>query len=169
MLARTRAKGPLVVLDVRGWLSPSAAWEVGIASEQLVVARCADPVRWARTAAALLDGVGALYAEVPPGIKEAQLRKLSALVRSRKTPVVLRPVSGELPGGVAHLKLSAREVQWEGTNRGHGRLGIRRLVFEATGKTVRGMTRLVEMEDDGAAAVRVVSGLAIASTRRAAG
>ena len=169
MLASREQLGPVAYLDVRGWLSPPAAWESGISPERLVVVRCDDPVRWARVAAHLLEGVGAVYAEVPARIKPAQLHKLVALARNRKTPLILRPVQGDLPNGMAHLKLEARQVLWEGTEQGHGRLGKRRLIFEASGKAMRGMTRLVEVKDDGTNALRLVSGLAVAPSGRATG
>ena len=169
MLASSVKRGPIVYLDARGWFSPAAAFEVGILPQDLVVVRCGDPVGWAQVAATLVEGVSALYAEVPRGVKDAQLRKLGAMVRSARTPVVLRPLHGDLPGGVAHLRLVARAVEWEGTDRGHGRLGHRRVVLEASGKATRGMTRVIEMEDDGANALHVVSGLAAAPSGRAAG
>ena len=169
MLARRSAPGPVVYLDARGWLCPPAAWEVGIAPERLVVVRCSDPVRWARVAATLLEGIPGLYAEVPRGVKDAQLRKLAALARTRQVPVVLRPVRGELPPGIAHLRLEAREVQWGGPDGGHGRLQRRRLVFEASGKAMRGRSETIEVEDHGADAVRLVPRLAVAPAGRAAG
>jgi len=169
MLASREKLGPVAYLDVRGWLSPLAAWESGISPERLVVVRCSDPVRWGRVAAHLLEGVGAVYAEVPARAKPAQLHKLVALARNRKTPLVLRPVQGDLPAGLAHLRLEARQVQWEGTEQGHGRLTNRKLIFEASGKAMRGMTRLIEVEDDGTNALRLVSGLAVAPAGRATG
>lgn len=169
MLASRERLGPVAYLDVRGWLSPPAAWESGICPERLVVVRCDDPVRWGRVAAHLLEGVGAVYAEVPVRTKPAQLHKLVALARNRKTPLVLRPVQGDLPNGIAHLRLEARQVLWEGTGQGHGRLAHRKLILEASGKAMRGMTRLIEVEDDGTNALRLVSGLAIAPSGRAAG
>ena len=169
MLASREQLGPVAYLDVRGWLSPPAAWESGISPERLVVVRCNDPVRWARVASHLLEGVGAVYAEVPARAKSAQLHKLVALARTRKTPLVLRPVQGDLPSGLAHLRLEARQVHWEGTDQGHGRLGNRRLIFEASGKAMRGMTRLIEVKDDGTNALRLVSGLAAAPAGRATG
>ncbi len=45
MLASREQLGPVAYLDVRGWLSPPAAWESGISPERLVVVRCDDPVR----------------------------------------------------------------------------------------------------------------------------
>jgi hypothetical protein len=43
------------------------------------------------------------------------------------------------------------------------------LMIEASGKAVQGHTVLIELEDHGTDAVRLVSGLAAASSRRAAG
>lgn len=169
MLATREKLGTVAYLDVRGWLSPPAAWEAGVSPERLVVVRCDDPVRWARVASHLLEGVGAIYAEVPPLTKSAQLHKLVALARNRKTPMVLRPLQGDLPRGMAHLRLEARRVIWEGAGHGHGRLAHRRIVFEASGKAMRGMTRLIEVEDDGTNALRLVPGLAVAPSGRATG
>ncbi|MDJ0953948.1 MAG: hypothetical protein QNJ81_09725 [Acidimicrobiia bacterium] len=169
MLASREQLGTVAYLDVRGWLSPPAAWEAGVSPERLVVVRCDDPVRWARVASHLLEGVSAVYAEIPTRIKPAQLHKLTALARNRKTPLVLRPLQGDLPNGMAHLRLEARRVIWEGTDRGHGRLQHRKLVFAASGKAMRGMTRLIEVEDDGTNAMRLVPGLAVASSGRATG
>jgi hypothetical protein len=169
MLASREKLGIVAYLDVRGWLSPPAVWEAGVSPEQLVVVRCDDPVRWARVASHLLEGVGAVYAEVPVRAKPAQLHKLVALARSRKTPLVLRPLQGDLPSGMTHLRLEARQVIWEGADHGHGRLTRRRLIFEASGKAMRGMTRLIEVEDNGTNAMRLVSGLAVAPSGRATG
>ena len=169
MLASREQLGTVAYLDVRGWLSPPAAWEAGVSPERLVVVRCDDPVRWARVAAHLLEGVGAVYAEIPARIKPAQLHKLTALARNRKTPLVLRPIQGDLPNGMAHLRLEARRVIWEGADRGHGRLTHRKLVFEASGKAMRGMSRLIEVEDDGTNAMRLVPGLAATPSGRATG
>lgn len=169
LLAAHAGRAPIAYLDVRGWLSPVAAWESGVDPDQLVVVRCDDSVRWGRALMALLEGVGWIYAEVPRNVKEAQLRRIAGLVRNRKSSLILRPVQGDLPSGVAFLRLQAEEVDWVGADRGHGRLTTRKLSLAATGKATRGMTRLIEVEDDGTNALRLVSGLATASTGRATG
>ena len=170
MLAAHGGSGPLVYVDVRGWLCPSAAWEVGIEPESLVVARSRDPVTWTRVVSTLLEGVGAVFAEVPRGVKGPKLRTLAALARRHHLPLLLRPLSGELPSGVAHLALTAHQVAWFGADpTGHGRLGHRRIVVEATGKAVQGRRVRIEVEDHGAHALRVVSGLASAPSGRAVG
>ena len=169
LLAAHAGKAPIAYLDVRGWLCPVAAWESGMSPEQLVVVRCDDPVRWGRALMALLEGVVWIYAEVPRGVKEAQLRRIASLVRSRRSSLILRPVQGDLPSGVAFLRLQAEEVGWRGTDNGHGKLASRLLSFSASGKATRGMTRQIELEDNGKDALRLVSGLAVTPSGRATG
>ena len=95
--------------------------------------------------------------EVPSRIREKELRRLVALARARGTAVAMRSMGDGLPVGVAHLRLRAIGVTWEGADRGHGRLAHRRLLVEASGKGVSGMTRRFEVEDEGTDIVRVVS------------
>jgi hypothetical protein len=159
----------VVVLDTRGWISPEAAWETGVAEENLVIVRCDEATVWPKVAAALLEGVRAIYAEVPAGVKDQDLRRLAALARARKVAVAMRPMGQGLPSGVAHLRLRALGVTWEGADRGHGRLGRRRLVLEASGKGASGVTRRFEVEDEGSDLVRVVSDVVVGETRRAVG
>jgi hypothetical protein len=169
LLALPSTVTTVVALDARGWLAPRAAWEVGVERERLVLVHCPDPRHWARVMAALCEGVRAVYAEVPAGVGDRDLRRLAALGRARGVALALRPLGGTLPGGVAHLRLRAMEVRWEGPDRGHGRLGRRLLVLEASGRGVAGIDRRVEVEDDGARGMRVVSGLAVAARGRATG
>lgn len=166
LLAPYANKGSLVCIDVRGWMSPTAAWEMGIEPNQLVVVRSEDIITWGRIVATLLDGVGGVYAEVPPGVKDASLRKLVAKARIQRTPLVLRPVAGELPSGMAHLHLKVREVIWFGTDAGHGRLRTRRTLLDASGKATRGMERTIEVEDDGTNDLRVVPHMGAQTSRR---
>jgi hypothetical protein len=168
LLADPALRGPVAAVDVRGWLCPVAAWETGVPAERLVVVRCADRGLWPRVAAALVEGLAAVYAEVPTGVPEQARRRLGALARARRASLLLRPVAGSLPSGLAHLLLGAGEVHWEGPDAGHGRLRRRRLVLRAAGRGVQGVERSFEVDDDGSDAVRVVPGLAVASSGRAA-
>lgn len=167
MLVETSRRAPVAIVDVRGWASPSAAWETGV--ERMVVVRCPDPKTWPRVLAALVDGVPAVYAEVPRGIRDHDLRRLAAVVRSRQARLVLRPVGGDLPSGIGYLRLRAREVRWEGTDGGVGRLAARRLVLEASGKGAAGIERRIEVDDAGTHDLRVVSELAAGPAGRALG
>jgi hypothetical protein len=169
LLASHSRTAPVVALDTRGWISPEAAWETGVLAERLVVVRCDDPVLWPKVAAALLEGVRAMYAEVPSRVRDHDLRRLAALARARRVAVALRPMGDGLPGGVAYLRLRAIGVTWEGANRGHGKLTKRRLVLEATGKGAAGVARRFEVEDEGTDVVRVVSDVVVDPARRAVG
>ena len=166
LIAPYATTGTVAFLDVRGWVSPQAAWEMGIEPERFVVVRNGDIVSWGRIVATLLDGVHGVYAEVPPGVRDVALRKLVAKARAKRTPLVLRPLNGVLPSGIAHLHLAAKEVRWNGTDSGHGRLTTRRTLFEASGKFTRGMERTIEIEDDGTNDMRVLPHVGSQEARR---
>ncbi len=161
--------GWVACVDVRGWLSPLTLWEMGIATDRVVVVRCSDPQRWPQVTAALVEGMQAVYAEMPSGIAPPMVRRLGALVRARSTSMVLRPVDGDIPAGITHLRLEAQEVAWEGAGQGRGRLRERRFTLAASGKGVGGIRHILEVEDDGTDTVRVVSRLAVAMPGRAVG
>lgn len=161
-------RGSLAYLDVRGWMNPAVAWEMGIPPEKLVVVRSGDVVSWSRIVATLLSGVRGVYAEVPTGVRDGALRKLAAKARVSRTPMVLRPIAGSLPSGIAHLTLEARSVLWEGTDEGHGQLLHRRATLDAAGKAISGMQRTIEVEDDGTHDLCVVPDMGTAAARRLA-
>ncbi|MDH3730097.1 MAG: hypothetical protein OES13_03065 [Acidimicrobiia bacterium] len=165
LMAEASRRGPVAFVDVRGWLCPLSAWESGIEPDRLAVVRCPDPGRWPKVVAALLEGIPAVYAEVPTGVSDALLRRLGALARNRRRSLLLRPLRGSLPSGLTHLRLEGQGIEWEGVGDGHGRLLGRRLLVEASGKATGGIPRLIEIEggEDGADAVRVVPRLAPAA------
>ncbi len=169
LLADPSRVAPVVALDLRGWIAPEAAWEAGVVPEQLVIVRCDQPRIWPQVTAALLEGVRALYAEVPAGIRDQDLRRLAALARARGVAVAMRPLGEGLPGGVAYLRLRALGVTWEGADRGHGKLKRRRLMLEASGKGAAGVIRRFEVEDEGTDVVRVVSDVVVGEAGRAVG
>ena len=161
LLAESSKTGMVAVVDVRGWLCPVAAWEVGIVPERLVVVRCPDRSAWLRVTAALIEGFPAVYAEVPAGVSDADLRRLGALSRARRSALVLRPVAGDLPGGVLHLRVEADAVVWHGADRGHGALLQRRLTLRVSGKGAHGIPRTIEVVDEGTRALPAISGPAV--------
>jgi hypothetical protein len=169
LLADAARRGPVAVVDVRGWLCPPAAWEAGVPPERLVVVRCPDRELWGRVTAALLEGLPAVYAEVPAGANEALLRRLGALARARRAALILRPLRGDLPSGLAHLNLVGQAVRWEGAGPGHGRITRRWLTLRAAGRGAGGIEQILEVVDDGTDALRVVPRLAAAPAGRAAG
>jgi len=161
-------EGPVVAVDARGWLAPPAGWEVGIDPDRLVVVRCAEPLRWSRAVAALLDGFDVVHAEIPDRIGATTIRRLAARARARRTTLLLRPLAGTVPAGVAQLRLEGVRVRWEGVDGGHGRLRRRLLTVRASGKAMGGIPRMLEIEDEGTNTLRVLPGLGAAATGRAA-
>lgn len=161
--------GWVACVDVRGWLSPAVLWEVGVSPERVVIVRCPDSQRWPQVTAALVEGMRAVYAEVPSGVAAPMLRRLGALARARATPVMLRPLGGDIPAGLAHLRLEAQSVSWKGAGRGRGRLLERNFTLAVSGKGAGGIQQIIEVEDDGTNAVRVVSRLGVAMPERAVG
>jgi len=136
LLAAPSQVGTVVVIDVRGWFSPLAAWQVGVNRHRLVVVRCAERRLWARVTAAVLEGVAAVYAEIPAGVGENDLRRLAALTRARKAGLVLRPLRGSLPPWITHMRVRGNGVDWTGPDQGHGRLLQRQLSMEISGKSI---------------------------------
>jgi hypothetical protein len=141
LVAAATTTEPVAVLDERGWFCPSVAWEAGIGPERLVVVRCSDRALWPKVVATLLEGFAAVYAEVPRHLPDQALRHLGALARSRGAGVVLRAMSGDLPAGLLHLRIEG----------------------------AKGTERYLEVTDDGANAVHLVPGLAVAPSGRAVG
>jgi hypothetical protein len=136
LLAAPSQVGTVVVIDVRGWFSPLAAWQVGVNRHRLVVVRCAERRLWAQVTAAVLEGVAAVYAEIPTGVGENDLRRLAALTRARKAGLALRPLRGALPPGITHMRVRGSGVDWVGPDQGHGRLLGRRISLEVSGKSI---------------------------------
>ncbi len=169
LLASFSRSHTVVAVDTRGLISPEAAWETGVISERFVVVRCDSGHLWPKVTSALLEGVQAMYVEVPTHIKERELRRLGAIARARRVAVAMRPIGGPLPGGVSYLRLRVLGVTWEGADQGHGRLTRRRLLVEASGKGASGVTRRFEVEDEGKGALRLVPDVVIGSTGRLVG
>jgi len=144
-LAAPSRVGTVVVIDVRGWFSPLAAWQVGVNPHRLVVVRCTERRLWTRVTAAVLEGVAAVYAEVPAGVGENDLRRLAALTRARKAGLALRPLRGSLPPGITHWRVRGNGVDWVGPDKGHGRLLDRQLSIKVSGKSIP--PREVHLED----------------------
>ena len=169
LLADAARQAPVVAVDVRGWISPLAAWEVGIAPERFVVVRDVSEHLWPTVLGALVDGVRAVYAEVPAGTPAVVVRRVAATVRARRVGLVLRPLRGEVPAGVAHLVVDADDVSWSGVGAGVGHLSGRSIALRARGKAVAGIERTIEVDDHGAHPVHLVGRMAAPAARRTAG
>ncbi len=167
LLVEPSQVAPVVVVDHRGWFSPLAAWEVGIDPESLYIVRT-QTAQWTHVMATLLGGVRAVYADVPTTVTDRDYRRLAGIARRERTAVVLRSEQ-PLPAGIAHWRVTADDIVWEGSDQGHGRIERRTLNVTVGGKAVAGIERQWEVEDHGTHPVRLVAGLATSQARRAAG
>lgn len=168
LLVETARQAPVVAVDVRGWVSPLVAWDAGIPPGRFVVVR-ADHTTWSSVVGSLMDGIRAAYVEVPVGTPDTVLRRVVATARAKRVGLALRPLRGRLPAGLAHLVLDIEGIEWADLPAGHGHLGSRTVRLRASGKGVSGIERVIEVEDDGTDALRVVAGMAAAQARRSAG
>jgi hypothetical protein len=130
--AATAAGEWAAAVELHGSLGGLAAAEAGIALERFAVARRVPPTRWATVAAALLDGIGLVLAEVPSCARVGDARRLAA--RARERGVVLIGVGG-WPAEAA-LRVRAEGSQWQGLGHGSGLLAARELGVRVEGHGV---------------------------------
>lgn len=95
-----------------------AALEAGVDLERCALVRGVSRERWAVVVGALLEGMAMVIAPVPAYARAADVRRLVARVRERRSVLI---VSGAWPGDVA-LRLTAGQVVWHGLEPGEGLL-----------------------------------------------
>ena len=106
--AATAAGEWAAAIELDASLGGLAAGEAGIALERFAVVRRVPPARWAAVAAALLDGISVVLAEVPAYSRMGDTRRL--LARARERGAVLVAV-GPWPAEAA-LRLRAEGSVW---------------------------------------------------------
>jgi hypothetical protein len=107
-----------------------AAAETGIVLERLALVPAPGARAWPTVVAALLDAVDVVLVRSPPGLPDAQARRLIARARERGT--VLVPL-GPWPQP-ADLRLAVTASTWHGIGQGHGHLNSRLAEVVATGR-----------------------------------
>lgn len=106
-------------------LGLSAAAEVGVALERLLVVADPGPGTWATVVAALVDAVDVVVAAPPARLGAADIRRLAA--RARERGAVLCAVGERWPAPL-DVRLSVTATSWTGpTGAGSGRLVARRV------------------------------------------
>ncbi len=117
-----------------------AAAQLGLDLERLVLVPAPGPDA-ALVVGALLDGMDLVVIGPQAALGDADRRRLSARARERSR-VLLSTASW--PG--ASVVLTAGASQWEGLDRGHGRLRSRRLWVQREGRGAAARGRRVEVE-----------------------
>jgi hypothetical protein len=107
-----------------------AAAETGIVLERLALVPAPGARAWPTVVAALLDAVDVVLVRSPPGLPDAQARRLIA--RARERGAVLVPL-GPWPQP-ADLRLAVTASTWHGIGQGHGHLHSRLAEVVATGR-----------------------------------
>lgn len=123
-------------VDLDGTLGGVAAAGAGTSLDRMAVVRGVSADQWAAVAAALIDGVPVVAAEVPSRLRHSEARRLVARVRERDA--VLLAV-GRWPVEAA-TTLRAEGGPWSGLGRGEGLLAGRDLTVAVEH---RGMARTV--------------------------
>ena len=124
--AATTAGEWVAAIDLTGTLGAEAAAVAGVALDRFPVVHLASSgstssgsmsrwatSRWATLVAALLDGVGLVLAEVPPHVRPADARRLTARARERGAVLV---VLGSAWPGVTTVTLIAEGGPWSGAD-----------------------------------------------------
>ncbi|MGH3914662.1 MAG: hypothetical protein ACRDTC_14840 [Pseudonocardiaceae bacterium] len=122
-----------------GDLGVLAAAEAGVAVRRLALVPRPGPDP-ARTAAALLDGMGLVALAGTDRLSSAARRSLAA--RARQQGAVLLPL-GRWPG--ADLQLDCRAESWHGAEAGYGRLRSREVLVHAVGRGAAARARTARL------------------------
>src|SRR5438132_2854069 len=125
-----------------GSLGLVAAAELGVALERLVLVSSTDRALWPTVAATLLDAFDIVLARPPHHLRAADARRLAA--RARERGAVLIVSGGEWPER-ADVRLTVTRTEWQGLERGHGRLRGRRVEVIAGGRGTAARERLVAL------------------------
>ncbi len=124
LLAGPSASGRWVAVAGMPEFGVEAAARFGIALERLVLVP--DPGRqWLTVVAALADVIPVVAVRPAGRVAPAESSRLQARLRQRGATLL---VAGEWPGSDARLGVEASE--WQGLERGHGRLAEREVVGE---------------------------------------
>ncbi len=141
-LALALAAGPSAAgawLGVVGMpsLGVLAAAELGVAVERLFLVAAPPVEQWAEIVAAVIDGAEVVMATPPPGLRAAAARRVQARLVSRGAVLLL--AGGEQIGGFQpDLRFATTRAEWEGIERGAGRLRARRVRVAVGGRRAGG-------------------------------
>ena len=132
-------------------LGLSAAAELGVALERVVVVTSPPAQAWATVVAALVDAVDLVWLGLPRRVPAGDARRLAARARERGS-VLVALASGERTAGRASwpqapdVRLRVASPSWTGlSGDGAGRLQARRVEVVATGRAAASRERRVPL------------------------
>ena len=158
----TRSGGWIATVDVSG-INLTAANEVGLSIERVLVVSGTDAQNWAPTMGALVGAVDVIVYGAPRHrIQPSTFRKLMSRCRERGTVLMQLPdrrhaTKGGLPVE-ADVSFDVCPVGWSGLGDGHGRLASRAINVTASGRRIPGQPRKgTFMVPDACGTVRPIS------------
>lgn len=158
----TRSGGWIAMVDVPG-ISLTAANEVGLSIERVLVISGTEPQSWAPTIGALVGAVDVIvYGSPQHRIQPSTFRKLVSRCRERGTVLMALadeygPRPAATPPVEVDVSFNVRPAGWSGLGEGHGRLISRAVSVVVSGRRVPGQPRKATfMVPDVDGVVRVV-------------
>lgn len=149
LVAAASAGGSWTVAVGLGDLGLVAAAEAGIDLARLVLVAAPPADRWSTVVAALVETIELVLVRPTTRVRDTDVRRLSAHLRSRGGVLVRLPGPGSWPGP-ADVTLRVATTDWRGAVApsrvdGAGRLHARRVVIEATGRGRSAQPRRAEL------------------------
>ncbi len=141
----TTSGGWIAAVDVPG-ISLTAAREVGVAIERVLVVTSTDASNWSNTIGALIGSVDAIVFGAPRHrVQPREYRRMASRCRERGTVLVelAKDTNEQLQYDVT---FSVQPVEWHGLGAGHGRLSARGLDVSVTGRRTPGGGRHARFE-----------------------
>jgi len=141
----TTSGGWIAAVDVPG-ISLTAAREVGVAVERVLVVTSTEASTWSNTIGALIGAVDAIvFASPRHRVQQREYRRIASRCRERGTVLVElgHHVEGQLQYDVS---FSVDPVKWHGLGTGHGRLQSRCLDVSVRGRRTPGAGRKARFE-----------------------
>ena len=141
----TRSGGWVATVDVSG-INLTAANEVGLSIERVLVVSGAGAKNWAQVLGALVGAVDVIvYGNPRHRVQPSTFRKLVSRCRERGTVLMQLPnghdaASRGLPVE-ADVSFDVRPAGWSGLGDGHGRLASRAVDVTVSGRRVPGQQR----------------------------
>ena len=131
-------------LDLHGTIGGEAAAQAGVALDRFAVVPRVSTDRWATIAAALLEGVTLVIAEVPRHVRVGDARRLVARARERGSVLVALEREARWPAD-AGLRLQAAGGAWHGLVSGAGLLTGRARSVRVEGQGNAAQPRVVAL------------------------
>lgn len=147
----SQAGGWVAVVDVCG-INLSAAHELGVAIERVLVIECPDRTQWSTVIASLIGAVDVVVFGAPQHrVTPSEVRRMVSRARERGSVLFELDDHSDhnrTPGrnsgidaGVHDIEFTTSTVAWNGLGEGYGYVAERHMKVEAAGRRIGGRSR----------------------------